>query len=110
MSPRRRLIGRLWRGRAMFANAHLYQEHLRKETLPALGDIDGFHSAYVLRRACDDDVEFLVLTFWASRNAIRAFAGRDAERAVIPPAAARLLTVWDERASHYDIALSYEQS
>jgi hypothetical protein len=45
------------------------------------------------------------LTLWASREAITAFAGDDAERAVIPDVAAELLDRWDERATHYELVL-----
>jgi heme-degrading monooxygenase HmoA len=106
MAPRKRGVGRVWRGRTTLGNAHAYQEHLRKETLPALRAIDGFQGAYVLRRVEDEAIDFLVLTIWTSQDAIHSFAGLDAERAVIPEAAARVLAHWDERATHYDIALT----
>jgi heme-degrading monooxygenase HmoA len=107
MVPRKHGIGRAWQGRTTFANAHAYQEHLRKTTLPGLQAIEGFEQAFVLRRiTSDDDVEFLVLTLWASQDAILAFAGDDAERAVIPQAAEQVLKEWDDRARHFDIALT----
>jgi heme-degrading monooxygenase HmoA len=105
MPARKRRVGRVWRGRTSFAEAHRYQEHLRKETLPRLQTIEGFEQALVLRRADDDDVEFLVLTLWAPQEPIRRFAGRDDERAVVPPATADVLKEWDERARHFEVAL-----
>jgi heme-degrading monooxygenase HmoA len=98
-------VGRVWQGKTTLANAHAYQEHLRKETLPGLQSIEGFEVAFVLRRPQPDGVDFVVLTVWASQDAIHAFAGRDAERAVIPHAAASVLEAWDERATHYEVAL-----
>ena len=106
MGPRKRMVGRLWRGRTRFANAHPYEQHLQRETLPGLTAIEGFRGAYVLRRTDEHDVEFVVLTLWSSRDAIRTFAGRDADRAVIPAAAAQLLAEWDERATHYEVVLT----
>jgi heme-degrading monooxygenase HmoA len=106
MAPLKPLIGRLWHGRTTFANAHPYQEHLRRETLPGLTAIEGFQGAYVLKRVGDGAVEFLVLTLWASEDAIRAFAGRDAEFAVIPAAAEQLLAQRDERATHYEVVFA----
>jgi heme-degrading monooxygenase HmoA len=73
--------------------------------LPGVQAIAGFDSAFVLRRIADEDVEFLVLTLWASQDAIHAFAGRDAERAVIRAAAAQALKQWDG-ATHYEVALT----
>ena len=107
MTQRNRRVGRVWRGRTTFADAQAYQEHLRTETLPGLQAIEGFEQALVLRRvAGDDDVEFLVLTLWASEDAIHGFAGEDAERAVIPRAAERVLKEWEHRARHFELALS----
>jgi heme-degrading monooxygenase HmoA len=106
MAPRKPQIGRLWHGRTTFANAHPYQEHLRRETLPGLTAIDGFQGAYVLKHVGSDAVEFLVLTLWASEDAIHAFAGPDATLAVIPAAAEQLLEQWDERATHYEVVLA----
>ena len=106
MAPRKRRVGRVWQGRTTLANAHPYQEHLRKETLPGLQAIEGFEQALVLRRVAGDDVEFLVLTLWASQDAIHAFAGQDAELAVIPQAAERVLKEWDDRARHFELALA----
>jgi hypothetical protein len=105
MPARRRRVARVWRGRTSFANSHAYQEHLRKDTLPSLQAIEGFEQALVLRRAEAEDVEFMVLTLWTSRDAIRRFAGPDDERSVVPPAAAEVLREWDERARHFDVAL-----
>jgi heme-degrading monooxygenase HmoA len=104
-APSTRPVGRVWHGRTSLANAHAYQEHLRNETLPGLRAIEGFEQAIVLRRVADQAAEFLVFTLWASQDAVHAFAGEDAERAVIPTAAAQVLSQWDERASHYEVAL-----
>jgi heme-degrading monooxygenase HmoA len=98
-------VARVWRGRTTLANARPYEEHLRTETLPALGAIEGFRHAYVLKQVDAGEAAFLVVTLWDSLGAIHAFAGSDAEQAVIPPAAAQVLAQWDERAVHYEVAL-----
>ena len=102
----RRAVARVWRGRTAHADAEAYFEHLRTQTLPALEELDGFVDAFVLRQTGADGDDFVVVTIWSSRQAIHGFAGDDAERAVIPPAAARLLERWEERASHFDVALA----
>ena len=102
-------IGRLWRGRAPAANAEAYEDHVRQATLPELEAIDGFQGVYVLRRPDGAEVEFVVLTLWASEASLRAFAGADLEAAVVPPAAQQLLRGFDERASHYEVVLREAQ-
>ena len=65
----------MWRGWSTTELAPAYEEHLRDVTFPALREIAGHEGAYVLRRDDGDDVEFVVVTLWASMDAVRAFAG-----------------------------------
>ena len=48
-----------------------------------LRQVPGFVGAQLNRRPLDDKIEFLVLTRWQSMDAIRVFAGTDAEKAVV---------------------------
>jgi len=45
-----------------------------------------------------------VLTVWQSNSAIDAFAGPDREAAVVAPEAAALLTDYDRRVRHFEVA------
>jgi heme-degrading monooxygenase HmoA len=98
-------VARVWRGFAARERADAYLEHLQRDTLPLLRGIDGHQGAYVLRRDGDGEVEFVVITLWDSLDAVRAFAGDDYEAAVVPPQARRLLSRFDERAAHYEVAV-----
>ena len=99
------MIGRLWHGWTTPGDAIRYEQHLRQETFPGLSEIEGYVNGYVLRRDSADRVEFAVLTLWESLAAIRTFAGDDHETAVIPPAARRVLGGFDERVTHYEVAI-----
>jgi heme-degrading monooxygenase HmoA len=99
------MIGRLWRGWTTAELAPRYVAHLRDETFPALAGIDGHAGAYALRREAGGEVEFVVLTLWRSLDSVRAFAGDDYEVAVVPPAAERVLTRFEGRVTHYEVAL-----
>lgn len=61
--------------------------------------------AYLMRRQVEDGVEFVTLTLFDSIAAVRSFAGEDYERAVVPPIARRLLSRFDERSRHYEVAV-----
>ena len=52
------------------------------------------------------EIEILVETMWRSLEAIRNFAGPDLEAAVVGGEAAVLLTKFDRRVHHYEIAVS----
>jgi len=99
------MIGRVWRGVTLVADAEAYVTHLRRTTLPALKTIAGHRASYVLRRDSGATVEFVVITLWDSLDAIRSFAGEDPEAAVVPAEARRLLSDYDERAVHYEVAV-----
>ncbi len=58
---------------------------------------------YVLRRVEGDQVHFLLLTFWDSIEAIKRFAGEDAERARYYPADEEYLLEKEARATHYEV-------
>ena len=98
------MIARLWRGVAKGGNADAYQRHVTATVFPALRDIAGHRGAYLLRRATGERTEFLAVTLWDSIEAIQAFAGADAERAVVEPEARAVLADFDDVARHYAVA------
>jgi heme-degrading monooxygenase HmoA len=97
------MIIRSWRGRAAKSRASVYVEHFRRNVLPELQQVRGFLGASLLRENRQDDVEFLVLTRWASLDAIRAFAGDDIRKAMVEPQAVAALIDFDATVQHYDI-------
>jgi heme-degrading monooxygenase HmoA len=99
------MIARVWKGAAPSARAAAYVAHLREHIVPGLAAIAGHRGACVLRHDAGAEVEFTVITFWESLDAIRRFAGEDAEAAVVPPEARALLSAFDDRAVHWDVAL-----
>jgi heme-degrading monooxygenase HmoA len=96
------VIARIWHGWTTPENADAYESHLRTEVLPGIHRIDGYAGAYLLRTG-GPEVEFVTVTLWESLDAIRAFAGDDYERAVVPPEARALLARFDERSRHYEV-------
>jgi heme-degrading monooxygenase HmoA len=99
-----RMIARVWRGVAHTAvDADAYRRHLTTKVLPSLTVIPGHRGARVLRRDDGGHVEFLVMTFWDSMDAVRRFAGEDPERAVVEPEARAVLAAYDEFVRHYEV-------
>ena len=96
-------VARQWKGVVKPGRAEAYLSHLKQETVPSLRGIAGFVHARIMRREVEDGTEFQVTTYWHSLEAIKAFAGEDVTRAVVPPAAQALMVRYDDRAVHYDI-------
>lgn len=107
------MIARLWSARTTKAQSTRYLEHFWQSVVPSLRTFPGYLSSSVLVRSQGDSVEILVTTVWQSLQAIDAFAGSDREAAVVPSEAAALLTDYDRRVRHYEVAqldgLSYPQ-
>jgi heme-degrading monooxygenase HmoA len=48
-------------------------------------------------------VEFVTMILWDSMEAVRAVAGEDYERAVIPKERKKYLKRFEERAAHFEV-------
>jgi heme-degrading monooxygenase HmoA len=97
------MILRQWRARALLADAPRYPAHFRGKVLPQLQALDGFLGGHLGQRRLGDRLEFLVLTRWASMEAIGAFAGVNVDKAVVEPEAAAALVDYDALVQHYEV-------
>ena len=99
------MISRAWHGWTNHQNADAYEELLRKEIFLGIAkrSIKGYRGIHLLRRDVDDEVEFVTIMWFASLDAVRAFAGEDYEVAVVPPEARQLLSRFDSRSAHYQV-------
>ncbi len=97
------MIARIWRGWAPLATADDYRRHYETEVSEHLHAVSGFRGARLLRHEDGPEVMFTSITFFASLEAIRGFAGDDYEVAVVEEAGQRALSRWDERVSHHEV-------
>jgi heme-degrading monooxygenase HmoA len=99
------LICRIWHGWTTPENAEAYDALLREEIFQGISarKLDGYLGIDLLRRELSGIDEFVTIMWFESLDAVRAFAGNDYERAVVPPAARKLLLRFDERSAHYDV-------
>jgi len=99
------MIARHWRGWTTPENADAYEALLRDTVLPSLNQIAGYHGGYVLRREIPGEVEFIVLNFFESLDAVKKFAGPQYDVAVFEPEAKRLLKRVEPLADHFDVCV-----
>jgi heme-degrading monooxygenase HmoA len=97
------VIARYWSATTTPDKFPAYARHLSGTVFPELERLDGYEGGRLLRRDTSGRVEVIVMTFWKSLDSIRAFAGDDIERAVVPDKAAALLTNFDARVKHFDV-------
>jgi antibiotic biosynthesis monooxygenase (ABM) superfamily enzyme len=99
------VICRVWHGWTTPARADDYERLLREEIFRGIASrqIAGYHGIQLLRRPLDGEVEFVTMMWFDDIDAVRAFAGDDYERAVVPPKAQALLARYDARSAHYTV-------
>src|SRR5262245_29076859 len=100
-------VVRVWKGWGTAEGAELYcREHFAETVLPGLQALDGFLAATLLVRPDGDETEVVVATVWESVEAVKAFAGEEYEHAVVEPHVRNILTRFDERVTHFTLALT----
>ena len=99
------MIIRLWHGWTTPENAEIYENLLKTEIFPGIAakGVAGYRGIRLLRRAHDDELEFITMMEFDSWEAVKKFAGEDYERAYVPPKAREVLARFDERSQHYEI-------
>ena len=97
------MICRIWHGWTDPEKADQYENLLRSEVLPGIPRIEGYKGSQLLRTNLNTEVEFVTLTYFESMTDVEKFAGKDYEKAVVPPEARKLLKRFDERSKHYEI-------
>lgn len=97
------MIARLWHGAVPAEKAAAYERYLEKTGLPDYRATPGNLGVRVLRRVEGDVAHFLLVTFWDSWDAIRAFAGDDVDRARYYPEDEEFLLELEPRVLHYEV-------
>jgi heme-degrading monooxygenase HmoA len=99
------LIARTWIGRTRAADADAYTEYLQRTGVTTAAATPGNRGVQVLRRIDGDCAEFLFISYWESREVIRAFAGDDVERARYFPEDEQYLLELAEHVTHYEVVI-----
>lgn len=100
-SPRT-VVAREWKGRAAPARADEYHQYLLGG-VTKLRSIPGCLGVEIMRRDEAGAVEFTVISYWESREAIKAYAGADIEKPHHLPKDRELLLELPTRVLHYDV-------
>lgn len=94
---------RMWRGAVRRQDVDRYLHHQAGTGVREYRETPGNIGALVLRRPKDELVEITTVSFWASIDAVKAFAGPDPGRAKFFPGDDDLLAEKDLHVDHYEI-------
>ena len=93
----------MWHGRVPTAKAAAYREFTNGRAIPDYRSVPGNLSVHILERAEGEVTHFITLTFWKSLDAIRRFAGDDADKAKYYPEDADFVLEYEPRVVHYEL-------
>ena len=96
------VVAREWKGRVAPARADEYHQYLLGG-VAKLRSTRGCLGVQVMRRGEAGAVEFTVISYWESREAIKAYAGQDIEKPRHLPKDRELLLELPTRVLHYDL-------
>jgi heme-degrading monooxygenase HmoA len=101
------LIARIWRGWVRTDRAAAYVDYIAGTGIAEYRQTPGNLGAQMLTRDLGDGrTEVLTLSWWASLDSIRGFAGADVEVAVYYPEDDDYLIDRETTVSHYDVPLT----
>lgn len=100
--PPRSVVAREWKGRVAPAGADEYYRYLLGG-VAKLRSVRGCLGVQVMRRDEAGAVGYTVISYWESREAIKAYAGQDIEKPHHLPKDRELLLELPTRVLHYDV-------
>ena len=100
------MVARVWRGWTRAEDADAYVEYMNGTGVPGLAGTDGNGGVYIFTRVDGERSEVIVTSLWESRDAIRAFAGDEIERAVFYPEDDAFLVEREWTCTHYDVPVA----
>jgi heme-degrading monooxygenase HmoA len=99
-------IARIWQGRVSAAKADEYEKYLTENGVPKMTSAAGNRGIQVLRRPTSDAVEFVVISYWESKEVLKKVVGEDVERAYSLPRDPEFLLEPVKTVRLYNVALS----
>lgn len=96
------VVAREWKGRVAPVRADAYYAYLL-EGVKKMSAIAGYRGVEVMRRDEQSAVEFTVISYWETREAIKAYAGEDIEKPRHLPIDKEMLLELPTRVLHYDV-------
>jgi heme-degrading monooxygenase HmoA len=97
-------IARVWHGRVPSARADEYARYL-EEGARKFRSIPGNLGYQVMRETVGEETHFMVVSYWPSRDAIRAYAGEDILRTRHLPRDAEFLIEPEQTVMNYELTV-----
>lgn len=99
------VVAREWKGRVAPARAEEYYRYLIGG-VKKIRSVPGSLGVEIMRRDEAGAVEYTVISYWQSRESIKAYAGQDIEKPHHLPKDRELLLELPTRVLHYDVTFT----
>jgi heme-degrading monooxygenase HmoA len=99
-------VARLWHGRTPESIADEYARYMYEEGVKKLRSTGGNLGVQVLRQIHDGIAEFTTISYWESRDAIRAYAGNDIAKARHLAKDPEYLLELEPTVKHFDVLVN----
>jgi heme-degrading monooxygenase HmoA len=97
------MIARLWHGVTAAKDYDAYWAFLHQRAIPDYRAVPGNLGVRLFRRREGERAHFLTLSYWASLDHIRAFAGDDIDRAKYYPEDRGFLLEFEPTVQHWEV-------
>jgi heme-degrading monooxygenase HmoA len=96
-------IARVWQGRTVEAKADEYEKYNYEEGIKKIAATEGNLGVQMMRYSKDGITQFMTISYWASREDIKKYAGDDIEKPHHLPQDKDYLLELPRKVKHYDI-------
>lgn len=97
------MIVRMWHGRVETSKAQAYRKFLNQRAISDYQSVEGNISVHILEHQEGAITHFITMTFWASMDVIKGFAGDDVEVAKYYPEDRDFLLEFEPAVVHYEV-------
>jgi heme-degrading monooxygenase HmoA len=105
------MIARIWHGKTTTTKADAYiVEYFQQTGLADYEATEGNLGVLVLRQDESEQADFLMITLWESKEAIKKFAGDDINQARYYPQDSDYFTELEPNVVHYDVLINVTRS
>lgn len=99
-------VARIWHGRTPRTKADEYERYLYSEGITKIRKLPGNLGVQVLRRDEPEETDFLVVSWWPSRESVREWAGEDIEKTRYLAKDREYLLELEPTVRHYDVIVA----
>jgi len=103
---RKPVVARMWQGRTREAIAEMYAAYLYEEGVKKIKATKGNLGVQVFREIREGIASFITISYWGSRDEIRAYAGADIEKPHHLSKDAEYLLELPTTVRHFDVLFS----